>query len=153
MMPEWLLKDENYIPESDRDTFINRSILSLLKAISHIKARSGYKADGFYVHAAFKVAFTVMLVILLSISRSFTFIVVVNVYLLLVLSIMGADDIVRILKVSFATALFYTCYSFAGRAAGQYIQLRNDNLQGFCYYYRRKYSFALYRMEFHNKCP
>ena len=98
-MPEWLLKDENYIPQSDKDTFINKSILTLLNVLSRIRTQSGYKTDRFYVNAAFKVAFTFMLLALLSISRSFIFVIIINVYLLVILSLMQADEIVKILKV------------------------------------------------------
>lgn len=105
-MPEWLLKDENYIPQADKDTFINKSILSLLSILSRIKTQSGYNNDGFYVNAAYKVAFTFMLVTLLSISRSFTFVIIINIYLLVILSFMQAKEIVKVLRVSFIMAVF-----------------------------------------------
>lgn len=105
-MPEWLLKNENYIPQSDKDTFINKSILSLLSVLSRIKTQSGYKTDKFHVSAVLKVAFTILVIALLSISRSFTFIVIVNVYTLLVLSMLNGNEIVKILRVSFIVAVF-----------------------------------------------
>ena len=106
MTPEWMLKDENYIPESDKDTFINKSILSILGILSRIKVQSGYRKDSFHVSAIWKVAFTFVMIVLLSISRSFTFVIIVNVYLLLALSMMKANEILKILKVSFIVALF-----------------------------------------------
>lgn len=105
-MPEWLLKDENYIPQSDKDTFVNKSILSLLNILSRIRTQSGYKTERFHVSAVLKVAFTLLLILLLSVSRSFTFIFIVNVYLVFVLSMMRADEIIKILRASFIIALF-----------------------------------------------
>lgn len=105
-MPEWLLKDENYIPQSDKDTFVSKSILSLLSVLSRIKKQSGYRAETFHVSAVLKVVFTVFLIALLSLSRSFTFVIIINVYLLLLLSMMRTEDIVKILKMSFIVALF-----------------------------------------------
>jgi cobalt/nickel transport system permease protein len=105
-MPEWLLKDENYIPQSDRDTFINKSILSLLGVLSRIKAQSGYGTERFYASAVLKVVFTVALILLLSLSRSLTFVVIVNVYLLLILSMMRAEEILKILRMCLLVALF-----------------------------------------------
>lgn len=104
--PDWLLTDENYQPETDRDTFINKSILSLLKVISKIRMQDARKEGKFKVNAAVKAAFTFMLVLLLSFSGNFTFVVVVIVYLLAALSLMSAGDIVRILKVAFGMTLF-----------------------------------------------
>jgi cobalt/nickel transport system permease protein len=105
-MPEWLLKDENYIPQSDKDTFVNKSILSLLSILSRIKTHSGYRADRFHVSAVLKVVFTIFLIVLLSLSRSFLFIIIINVYLLFLLSMMRTDEILKILRISFIVALF-----------------------------------------------
>ncbi len=105
-MYEWLLKDENYIPQSDKDTFINKSILSLLEILSRIRAQSGYSMGRFRINAVLRLAFTIALIVLLSVSRSFTFVIVVNVYLLLTISMMKADEILKILRVGFAVALF-----------------------------------------------
>ncbi len=105
-MPEWLSQDENYTPQSDKDTFINKGILSLLSVLSRIKTQDSAKMGKYQVNATLKVAFTFVLVVLLSISRSLTFIVIINVYLLGTLSTMEAKDIVKILRVSFVMALF-----------------------------------------------
>lgn len=105
-MPEWLYKDENYIPQSDKDTFVNKSILSLLSILTRIKTQDSSKPVKYNVNTAFKVAFTFILVILLSISRSLTFVIVINVYLLAALSLMDAKNIVKILRVSFVMTFF-----------------------------------------------
>lgn len=105
-MPEWLLKDENYNPQADKDTFVNKSILSLLKVISRIKMQDSDKLETYKVNAIFKVAFTFLLIVLLSISRSFIFVIIINIYLLVILSTMKADNIVKVLKVSFVMAFF-----------------------------------------------
>jgi cobalt/nickel transport system permease protein len=106
VMPEWLLQDENYTPQSDKDTFINKSILSLLRVLARIKTQDSGKMGKYQVNAALKVAFTFMLVVLLSMSRSLTFVVIIYVYLLGTLSTMEVKDIVKILRVSFVMALF-----------------------------------------------
>jgi cobalt/nickel transport system permease protein len=105
-MPEWMLKDESYNPQPDKETFINKSIISLLRILSKIKTQDKIKTAKYEVDAALKVAFTFMLLVLLSISRSFTFVIVINVYLLVTLSSMEAKDILKILRVSFVMAFF-----------------------------------------------
>lgn len=105
-MPEWLLNENEYTPQSDKDTFINKSILSLLSLISRIRSQGGYNKETLKVSAVLKVALTFMIILFLSLSRSFTFIVIVNVYLLSVLSMMRGEDIIKILKASFAVAAF-----------------------------------------------
>jgi cobalt/nickel transport system permease protein len=105
-IPEWLLKNEDYSPKSDRDSFVNKSIASLLGVLSHIRRKSGHKTDLFGINAAFSVIFTILFIVLLSVSRSLTFIITSNVYLLLILCILKAEDIVVILKTSFVVAVF-----------------------------------------------
>ncbi len=105
-MPEWLLKEENYIPQADKNTFVNKSILSLLNILSRIRNHTGYSTEGLHVSAVLKVAFIFLLIVLLSISRSFTFTIIVIVYLISLLSLMKAEQIIKILKVSLAIGLF-----------------------------------------------
>lgn len=105
-MPQWLLKEENYSPQPDRDTFINKSILSIFSILSRIKTQGARAVGKYSVNAAFKVAFTFLLLIMLSVSQSPSFVIVVIVYLLAALSLMEAKTIVKILKVSLVMTLF-----------------------------------------------
>ncbi|WP_243136740.1 energy-coupling factor transporter transmembrane component T family protein [Acetobacterium paludosum] len=105
-MPEWLLTDENYSPPNDRDTFVNKSILSFLSILARIKTQDSSETGKYGISAIFKVAFTFMLILLLSLSRSFVFVMIINVYLIVILSLMKAEDIVKILKVSLVMSLF-----------------------------------------------
>lgn len=105
-MPEWLLKEEQYEPLPDRDSFLDKSILSLLGILSRIRAQSGIRTGKHAVHAAFKVACTFLLIVLLSLSKNLFFILTVNVALLAAISLLSADKILRILKAGFVAALF-----------------------------------------------
>lgn len=106
-MPEWLSNDENYSPKPDKDTFVNKSIMSMFGILSRIRAQGSGAAAKYKVNAALKVAFTFMLIVLISISGNFAFVITVNVYLLAVLCTMEAKNILRILKISL-TAAFIT---------------------------------------------
>ena len=106
IMPEWLLEDEAYSPQADKDSFVNKSIYSVLRILSRIRAQGSDKLAKHSVNAAFKVAFTFMLIVMVSFSRNFSFVIVINVYLLTVLCLMDANVIVKILKVSFLMSFF-----------------------------------------------
>jgi cobalt/nickel transport system permease protein len=105
-MPEWLLKDENYTPLSDKDTFINKSILSLLSVLSRIKTQGNAQTGKYRLNTTVQLAGTLLLIVLASIAKSFVFVVIINVYLLVVLSLMPAEKIIGILKASFAITIF-----------------------------------------------
>lgn len=105
-MPAWLLKSENYVPQTDKDTFVNKSILSLLKILSRIKTQDSATIAKYQINVTLKVVFAFVLLILLSITRSFIFVIIINVYLLLIISFMEVDNVVKILKVSLGMALF-----------------------------------------------
>ena len=45
-MPDWLLKSDNFIAQSDKDTFVNRSILSFIGILARIKTQDRSKTGG-----------------------------------------------------------------------------------------------------------
>jgi len=106
VLPVWMQEAENYRPQPDKDAFVNKSILSLLNLLSKIKAQDTRKNSSYQLNVTLKVACTLLLVILLSLSRSFTFVLVIIVYLLAVLSMMDAKDIIKVLKVTAIMGVF-----------------------------------------------
>lgn len=105
-MPEWLLKDEDYTPQTDKDTFINKSILSLLDVLSRIRTQSGYKEDRFKINVTLKVAFTFILILMVSFTKNYSFTIIINVYLLAALSMMDGEEIIEVLKISLIMSIF-----------------------------------------------
>lgn len=104
-LPEWLLINENYIPLADKDTFVNKSILSVFKVISRIKKQDSQGLTRSRIHVPLHVFGTFLLIILVSLTRSFIFVIIVNVWLLAVLSMTDSDRMVRILKMSTGVTL------------------------------------------------
>lgn len=105
-MPEWLLKNENYIPKADKDTFINKSILSVFKLISRIKMQDSVIQPKLSINVSLNVFFTFVLLLMMALTRSFIFVIIVNVYLLLILSMTDADRLVKILKMALGVTIF-----------------------------------------------
>ena len=104
-LPQWLMKSENYIPQKDKDTFVDRSILSVFKVISRIKTQDYVSTSLPQVNTSLMVFFTFVLLLLISITKSLVFIGIVGVYLLVVLSLMKADSLVKVLKMSLGVTL------------------------------------------------
>lgn len=105
-MPEWIYSNENYIPLTDKDTFINKSILSVFHVISRIRMQDSLDNSRFKINVSLNIFFTFLLIVLLSITKSFIFVVIVIVYLLSILSFTEADRLVKILKFSISVTLF-----------------------------------------------
>ncbi|WP_349671858.1 energy-coupling factor transporter transmembrane component T [Lacrimispora sp.] len=105
-MPEWLLKNENYIPSADKDTFVNKSILSVFKVLSRIKKQDSPGETGFQMNVPLQVFGTLVLILLVSLTRSFVFVIIVNVWLLAVLSMTDTLRMVVILKLSMGITFF-----------------------------------------------
>lgn len=105
-MPEWLLKEETYTPQSDKDTFLNKSIFSLLKLLSKIRTQDSREESVLRVNASVKVACTFLLVLLLSLSGSFAFVLMVDVYLLAQLALLSGETIIRIMRISLIMGVF-----------------------------------------------
>lgn len=105
-MPEWLLKDDNYEPMRDKDTFINNSIMSLLKTISKFQRQTDSRRNRFVVNDFLKVISAIIIIILLSTSRNLLFVLTINTLLLLLVSFFQADEIKNIIAVGFITSIF-----------------------------------------------
>lgn len=105
-IPDWLKERDNYIPQTDKDTFVNKSILSVFRIIARIKLQDSLNIVKLRINVTLRVLFTFLLILQVSVTRSFLFVVIVNVYLLVLLSVTDADRLVRILKMSFGVTLF-----------------------------------------------
>lgn len=105
-MPEWLLKKDNYKPLKDKDAFINKSILSILSVSARFRIQTGYRKNKFGINALVKLISTFLLLILVSLTKSFAFVLVVNVSLLVIINFLNIDEIKYILKVSLVATIF-----------------------------------------------
>ncbi|MEY8000262.1 energy-coupling factor transporter transmembrane component T [Clostridium sp. Mt-5] len=106
-MEDWLLKKDNYVPTEDKDKFIDKSIFSILHLLSLIK-RNNRRGNNFVynLNPTVKLLFTILNIIFLSLSKSFHYVFLVDVYFLLVLSLLDIREIKKILILSTAVPLF-----------------------------------------------
>ena len=105
-MPEWLLKKDHYVPSIEKNTFINKSILSILKVLTKFKYNAKYKSNRFGVNTITKFISAILLIILVALSRSLGFIIIIDVYLLLIISLLNAEEIIHIFKLAIVVTIF-----------------------------------------------
>lgn len=105
-MPEWLLKKDNYIPLKDKNTFINKSILAILNILMRFRQQSLHRTNRLGISALLKLISTLVLIIFVSLSKSFTFVLIANVFLLVLINFLSTDELKYILKVSSVVAIF-----------------------------------------------
>lgn len=105
-MPEWLLKKDDYVPSTEKNTFINKSILSILKMLAKFKYSTEYKPNRFGVNTITKLMSAILLIIFVSLSRSYSFLMIIDVYLLLIISTLKVKEIVHIIKMAVVVTIF-----------------------------------------------
>lgn len=105
-MPEWLLVEENYTPLKSRESFIDKSILSMLKILSKLSVVSSEHIKEKSINPHIKFIFTLIIIIMIAISRKITFILIVNTYILCQLSSIDVEKIKNILKLSLVAIFF-----------------------------------------------
>ena len=105
-MPEWLLKKDNYVPSNDKNTFINKSILSILKMLTKFKYNTTQDPHKFGINTITKLISAILLIILVSTTRSFGFLMIIDVYLLLIISLLKVEQIKHIIKMALGVAIF-----------------------------------------------
>ncbi|WP_446897507.1 energy-coupling factor transporter transmembrane component T family protein [Clostridium sp. LBM24168] len=106
-LKDWLLKKDDYVPENDSDRFIDKSIFSILKVLSLIKRRDKLKNGIIYkINPVVKLVFMFLNIIFLSVSRNPVYVAAVDIYFLLMLSFLDAEEIKNILLLSFIIPIF-----------------------------------------------
>ncbi len=127
-MTEWLMKKDSYLPPADKDSFIDKSLLSVLSVLSRIR-RGGNLASGFFyrLNPALKSAFTFLSVLLLSLSQSFNFIMLICAYFLLTLGFLELKDIKKTALITLTVGFFSVLILLPSVLAGN----RNNSMMLF----------------------
>jgi cobalt/nickel transport system permease protein len=104
--PGWLLHTESYAPRTDKDAFIDRSILSFLALLSRARTRGGKEEGKDRIDAFFKVTAVLVVLLLVSLTRSPSFLAIVGTLLLVALALQSAQRLRAILATSVSVAVF-----------------------------------------------
>lgn len=107
-MPEWLLKDDQYVPSRDKDTFINKSILSLLNILTKFRTHTKHREKKIEVNALIKLISAIVFIIFVAMAKNLSFILTAGVGLLVIINLLNIEQIKHILKTSFIAGIF-TC--------------------------------------------
>ena len=101
MEADWLFKKEEPVTISDDERFLDKSILAILSVLGRIRRIGSYSNKKYYkLNGAIKVIFTFINILLLSLSRSFLFILIFDFCLLISLIFIERNDRKSILVLS-----------------------------------------------------
>lgn len=101
MVPEWLSAKDNYIPKEEKNLYIEKSIFSLIKIISIIRQNKNQDKLVYLINPTLKVASVILMILCVSISRSFIYIFIIDIYMLINLFLMEKKSRKRLLLKSF----------------------------------------------------
>ncbi|GIM28343.1 cobalt permease [Clostridium polyendosporum] len=101
MVPEWLSVKDNYIPKEEKNVYIQKSIFSLIKIISIIRQNKNQDRLVYSINPILKVASIIIMILCVSISRSFIYLLIIDIYVLINLFLMETKLMKRILFKSF----------------------------------------------------
>ena len=101
-LPVWAKKKEEYLPNSDRDFFMSRSLLHLFSVLLRMREQS---KCGLLPSAGGAAVFVLLLLVLVALSRGTGFLLVVLAGELVLLCFLGGEQIVVALRSSTAAAL------------------------------------------------
>lgn len=104
-MPEWLLEKDNYIPEKESINFINKSILAILNILTRFKQQSNQKLYKFQLNDLTKLISVLLMIVLVSLSKRITYVLITNVFVLVLINFLSIEEVKYVLKVSFVMAV------------------------------------------------
>jgi len=105
MIPDWLLEKDNYVPKKEKSLYIEKSIFSLIKTISIIRQSKSQVKLLYSINPTLKVISTILSIVLISLSRSFIYLFILDIYILVNLSLMEK----RARKRVFMRSLIFPC--------------------------------------------
>ena len=103
-LPKWLAQSQQYEPKTDRGAFVDKSILSVLKVLSKFHAQPSLKTGK--AQAGIKLGFSLLLIVLLSLSRSAAFMYILLAALACRVCLLDAEQILKVLKSGLGAAIF-----------------------------------------------
>lgn len=96
MIPEWLSEKDDYIPKEEKSLYIEKSIFSFIKIISIIRQNKNENKLIYLINPALKVISSIIMVLCVSISRSFIYLLLIDIYVLINLFFMEKKSRKRI---------------------------------------------------------
>ena len=101
MVPEWLLVKDNYQPKEDKNLYVEKSIFSFIKVVAIIRQDKNQGRLINSLNPTLKVISTLIIIISISLSRSFNYLLILDTYVLINLFLMERKSRKRILFKSF----------------------------------------------------
>ncbi len=96
MIPEWLFEKDNYIPKKEKNSYVEKSIFSLIKTISIIRQTKSKDKLIYSINPTLKVISTILNIIFISLSRSYIYILIFDIYVIVNLFLMEKKSRKRI---------------------------------------------------------
>lgn len=105
---QWLFKDDDYTPTKDKDAFLDKSILSMLKVISKIQTSGKISEDGFLyeVNVFLKLVSAFVFIIFLSLSMKWEFIIASAFIYIIFFLFIKSEDKKKIFTMQFTVFIF-----------------------------------------------
>ncbi|MBL4932531.1 energy-coupling factor transporter transmembrane component T [Clostridium paridis] len=97
MIEEWLLVKDSYVPKDEKNSYIEKSIFSLIRIIAIIRQNKNKDEIIYSINPTVKVIASILSVVLISITRSFIFLSIFDLYILITLFFMDSKERKRIL--------------------------------------------------------
>ncbi|KHD37480.1 cobalt permease [Clostridium acetobutylicum] len=85
MIPKWLSEKDKYIPKEEKDSYVEKSIYSLIKTIAIIKQNKNTNGVIYSLNPTLKVISNIVLIICVAISRNIVSSLVMDAYVLIAL--------------------------------------------------------------------
>lgn len=105
-MPEWLLKKDDYKPLKDKNAFIDKSILSIFNVLARFRMQTKIRASKFGINPLTKLISTLIFIIFVSLSKNFHFVLIINIFMLVLINLLNIREIKYIIKTSLSAGIF-----------------------------------------------
>ena len=104
-LPEWILQEEKYEPDGDRDYFISRSLLRMMKILKSLRQQSRRKQID-QLSAVGALCFVLILIFLCVSAHTINYLVCILAFELVTLCLLKGSTIIQLIQNSLLMAIF-----------------------------------------------
>lgn len=117
-MPAWLMREQDYQPQADRDAFVTKSVLSMSSVLARLRMDDG-AATPLSPSAPVKLALGLLGILLTSLSRNFLFVLVVLAFVVVRAALLPQAALGRVAGTACTAALLALVVMLPAALMGQ----------------------------------
>ncbi|MBB5335216.1 energy-coupling factor transporter transmembrane component T [Pectinatus brassicae] len=104
-IPMWLLQNDDYLPQKDRERYLSKTLLGILGRLIHFRQQMQIQTESFF-SVTFKLIYVFLLIFSIALAHTITFLLLLLAGLLAYICLLDGRQILSLLKPAIGAMVF-----------------------------------------------